>query len=619
MRPISKALYPKIEKYVGDENASRIGAFSAADSIRFKVSVPLKLGCSAPIFRIKSDGGNDIDTMMTFVSTDYLTDVYEVSFYPRVESGLFYYTFVFPNGNGAYFTEPYNNVDFELTDSDSCRFSMLIYEKDYITPSWLRKGVMYQIFTDRFYKGSGEVVYDDDAIINHDWDNGIPQYGERVGSYVKNNMFFGGNLWGVVEKLSYLKSLGVSVIYLNPIFSARSNHKYDTSDYMSVDKCFGGDAAFKKLTDAAKECGIRIILDGVFNHTGDDSVYFDRYGKYNGAYSNANSVYRDWYIKKQNSDEYECWWGIPILPKLDQRNENCRRYFTGENGVAEKYLSAGASGWRLDVADELCNEFLDELRVRVKSVDPSAAIIGEVWENAAEKLSYGERRRYLQGRQLDSVMNYPFRNAVISFVRDGDGEQLYNTLTSIYGSYPKQVCNCLMNIIGTHDTERILTALGGDPDIGYDNASLANKKMTLQQREKGKQLLRIAAVLQYTIYGIPSLYYGDEAGLEGYHDPFCRKPFPWGNEDTELLNHYRLLGELRNTHKAFDNGDFEIISHGTHHIAYKRSREGDEVIVAVNKGEDVVIDIQGKYTDILTGIEYKNNVNLKTDTVVILV
>ncbi len=619
---MEKSLYPKIEKFIKEENASQCGAFSSDAFVTFKLTVPRRLGVSNPIMRIQPDGRGDCDLLFEFISTDAINDVYELTFCPSTllgGDGLLFYTYVFPNGHGAYFTQPYNNVDFELTDSDCARFAMLIYSSDFKTPEWLGKGVMYQVFVDRFCCGEGSVSYRDDSILNPDWENGVPQYGERAGAHVENNMFFGGNLWGVAEKLPYLASLGVTVLYLNPIFEARSNHKYDIGDYLKIDDGFGGEAAFTSLLKEAKKLGIRVILDGVFNHTGDDSRYFDRFDRYgNGAHHNESSPYSSWYKWQGGPDQYECWWGIKIMPRLNQENPDCRHFFTGKNGVADRYIKAGVSGWRLDVADELCDEFLDELRETVKTSDPEAAIIGEVWENAAQKISYGQRRRYLCGAQLDSVMNYPLRNGIIGFARDGDAVRLYNVLTEIYGSYPRQVCDRLMNIIGTHDTERILTVLGGKPDIGYDNAELASMRMTDEEKKSAVARLKIASAIQYTVYGIPSLYYGDEAGVEGYHDPFCRLPFPWGRENAELTEHYRILGQLRQKHEAFNSGSFCVLSHGSGHIVYKREKGKDCVVIAANRGRRATIVLDGTYRDAFSGKHFEGSAELPTDSVLIL-
>jgi len=420
----------------------------------------------------------------------------------------------------------------------------------------------------------------------------------------------------------------VTYIYLCPIFEAYSNHKYDTANYERVDEMFGGDEAFDNLVAKAKEKGIGIILDGVFNHTGDDSVYFNRYKKYGdgGAYNDPNSPKRNWYNFRNYPNEYESWWGIEILPKLNHENEDCRHYFTGEGGIIQKYIDRGIAGWRLDVADELSDKFLDELRVSAKSASNSeAVIIGEVWENAADKVAYGKRRRYFRGSQLDSVMNYPVKNAIISFCQWGDEETLYNTLTEIYSSYPTCVSHKLMNIIGTHDTDRILTVLGRDEEDEFlDNRAKSTKKLSRDQLRHGVDMLKIAAALQFTVYGIPSVYYGDEIGMEGYGDPFCRMPFPWHKTNEshrkDLLDYYRKLGEIRKQESALDGGRFYVVSHENGAIVYVREKDDSRVITVANRGSDFIFEIPegSTYIDLISGERYNDEMTVKADTAMIL-
>ena len=611
-----------------------MGAFVCGTVVDIEVSISRRLGITTPVLRICRDGEGDTDIPMIFKGSDNVSDIYHLAMDTQKlcgdsGCGLFYYEIVFVRGAHTIYTDTYNNCDFVLSEKEGRKFRLLVYEKDYKTPESFGHGVMYQIFPDRFFRGEGEqtktLPVRDDAILNQDWENGIPQFAARVGDPLKNNMFFGGNLWGIAEKLDYLCELGVSVIYLCPVFEAYSNHKYDTGDYLKVDEMFGGEIALKNLIDKAKEKGISIILDGVFNHTGDDSLYFNRRRRYGegGAYNDKNSPYYDWYHFKSHPYEYESWWGIDILPRLNHSNESCRKFFTGEGGVIQKYIDMGIGGWRLDVADELCDEFLDELRERVKrSSEGQAVIIGEVWENAAEKSAYGQRRRYFQGRQLDSVMNYPLRSAIIDFCTYGDAEALYNTLTEIYSSYPRQVSDKLMNIIGTHDTERILTVLGRD--IGDEDRSmqeLSQARLSKNQLKRGVKLLKIAAALQYTVYGIPSLYYGDEVGLEGYRDPFCRMPFPWHELDiptrAEILDFYKKLGRIRGDEQALDGGDFCILDHDDSRICFAREKGNSRIIVIANRGEDYQLDIPSTetYLDLIDGTEYTDSILIQSNSV----
>lgn len=601
-----------LEKFIGTENASLRGAFSQSEELTFRVKFPRVMGVRDVALRIRRDGGDgwdipfDVKDLGIFELTLDLNGLGE---------GLYWYSIVFLRGMETLFTDSIDNVHFRLLTKEGANFRLLVYEKNFTTPEWFRGGTMYQIFPDRFAK-SEKSPRRPDAVYEEDWNAPISQYGAYPGADVKNNLFYGGDLYGIAEKLERLSELGVTVIYLNPIFKAYSNHKYDTGDYMTVDECLGGHEAFGELLAKAKALGIRVILDGVFNHTGEDSRYFDRYARYGGgAYGNKKSLYRDWYCFGSNEDEYLSWWGIRILPKLNHRNRPCRRYFTGETGVGAMYVREGIGGWRLDVADELSDDFLDEFRASVKAQDPEAVIIGEVWENAADKIAYGKRRRYFRGRQLDSVMNYPFRSACIDFVKNGNGNGLAHTLTEIYSSYPKCVCDSLMNIIGTHDTDRILTVLGDEGYHELSNAKLSCHVMKDEEREKAKKLLKMASVIQYTVYGVPSLYYGDEAGVEGGHDPFCRRTYPWGAEDAELLSHYKKLGALRRDLPVFAEGDFKVLESDEGYIIYERALGDMRLVVAANAADEDM-DIAYSGTDVMTGKTFEGTVPSQSSVVI---
>ncbi len=617
-KQIDETCEVKLQKFVSGVDVSALGAFNCGDKINIRMTVSRRLGAIGVVLRIAEDGRADRDIELKRNKIDEVTDLFSLSLDTKAlcgenGCGLFYYEFLILRGFDTLFTDTYNNKDFTLKQSRGARFRLLVNKEEFNTPDSFGRGVMYQIFTDRFYRGDSEqaknIPLRSDARLCEDWDCGVPEFPAYPGAPMKNNTFFGGNLWGVAEKLDYLSSLGVTYIYLCPIFKAYSNHKYDTADYTRIDEMFGGEEAFDNLVKKAKEKGIGIILDGVFNHTGDDSIYFNKYKKYgeSGAYNDPNSPYTEWYKFRSYPYDYESWWGIDILPKLNHQSAKCREYFTGEGGIIEKYIDRGIAGWRLDVADELSNEFLDELRARAKSAsDGEAVIIGEVWENAADKVAYGQRRRYFLGDQLDSVMNYPLKNAIVSFCLWGDGEMLYNTLTEIYASYPRCVSDKLMNLLGTHDTERIMTVLGREDDhAGEPMSALARVRLSERERRIGIDRLKIAAALQYTAYGIPSVYYGDEIGLEGYGDPFCRMPMPWndieGTYRQEILEYYRILGQMRRDEEAFSGGDFHILSHSESAIAYVREKNDSKVIVIANRGESFTLDLDGKYKNIETG------------------
>ena len=586
------------------------GAVAKGAKLSLCLSLSRAWGAAAVVCRIAPDGGEYKDIPLTFSKTQRGRDFYTLvldtaQMCGENESGLFYYELLLVRGWDTLFSHTPNNFDLTFERESGNRFRLLVYKNDFCTPSWFAGGVMYHIFLDRFCRGEGKVTPNYDAVIDPDWANGIPQYARKRGEELSNNVFFGGNLWGVIEKLDYLQSLGVTVLYLSPVFEAYSNHRYDTGDYEKIDAFLGGEEAFDTLIREAHARGMKIVLDGVFNHTGDDSRYFNRRGSYGegGAYRAENSPYSKWYYFRKFPEDYECWWGIKILPRLNHQNEECRRYFTGEDGIIARWNARGVDGWRLDVADELSNEFLDELRhVVKKNTQNEGLIIGEVWENAVDKTAYGTRRRYLSGDQLDSVMNYPFRNAVLAFLRDGDAETFYHILTEIYASYPRTVSNSLMNLLGTHDTERILTLLGeGGKGECLSNDTLAHLSLTEKERENALMLIKLASVLQFTVFGVPSIYYGDEAGIEGYGDPFCRKPFPWGREDADLLLHYHALGKLRREHPVLQEGYFRFLEHDATSFVFERVGSGECILVYANMGEERSFSVPRGSINVLTG------------------
>ena len=581
-----------LRRTVGGEDRTPFGAFARGDVITLCAEVPRTFGAEAVVLRFAPDGEETRDIPFSFVATDFLTDRYETVLDTAAlcdgTGGLFWYELLLVRGADTLFSDSTDNVHFTLSPHNGTRFRLLVYAPEFHPPAWLAGATMYHVFVDRFCRDANAPPVKPGAKLNPDWRHGIPEFAAKNGDPLENRTFFGGTLDGVTEQLDRLREYGVTVLYLSPIFDARSNHRYDTGDYETVDPAIGGDAAFDRLIAAAHARGMHVILDGVFNHTGDDSRYFNRYGTYPtvGAYQSPQSPYARWYSFRHFPDDYACWWGIPILPKLNQSDPDCRRYFTAPGGIIARWLTRGADGWRLDVADELPDAFLDELRQVAKQVSGGeAAVIGEVWENAADKIAYGHRRRYLRGGQLDSVMNYPFRNAVLELLSRRDVGTFVRTLTEIYASYPREVCDSLMNLLGTHDTARILTVLG-DPTggDGKSNAELSALRLSPDARKRAVALLRIASTLQYTVYGFPSVYYGDEAGLEGYHDPFCRRPYPWGDEDPVLTAHYRLLGRFRAAHPALRGGDFRFLYVTDTAFLYERAGGDDRVLVAVNVG-----------------------------------
>lgn len=441
-------------------------------------------------------------------------------------------------------------------------FQLTVFDPDFYTPSFIRGGIMYQIFPDRFAKSG--VVHEnvpEDRIIREDW-WGTPYYKPDNKGVVRNNDYFGGDLRGIIEKLPYIQSLGVTVIYLNPIFEAHENHRYNTANYEKIDPLLGTEEDFRELCKKAGEMGIDIILDGVFSHTGADSIYFNKFGRYGdntGAYRDKNSQYYPWYSFTAYPDRYESWWGITTLPNVNENNEQYTKYICGDGGILQKWIEAGARGWRLDVADELPDEFLDNLNKAVKKMGDDKIIYGEVWEDATNKESYGVRRRYLIGGQLDSVMNYPFKEAILRYVKYADGRAFRESIMTILDHYPKPAIDMLMNFLSTHDTERALTYFGGEEVGWHDKDWQSERYLDGAQYMYGVSLMKCAMVLQFFLPGVPSIYYGDEAGMEGYRDPFNRRCYPWGNENLDLIEFTKQLARIRKGTRAFEQGEMEFI------------------------------------------------------------
>lgn len=463
-------------------------------------------------------------------------------------------------------------------------WQLTVYDKDFHTPEWLRGGIIYQIFPDRFASsGTKKQNVPSDRVLRTDRD-GDPYWIPTVEGKVLNNDYFGGDLNGIEQKLGYLKSLGVTCIYLNPIFEAQSNHRYDTADYEKIDSMLGTEKDFKSLCESAKKLGIRIMLDGVFSHTGDDSRYFNRYSRYDslGAYQSKESPYYGWYKFNKWPDDYKSWWGIEILPEVNEDNSDFIEYITGKNGIARKWLKLGASGWRLDVADELPDEFLDEFRKAVKEEKADGLVLGEVWEDASNKSSYGRLRRYLLGKQLDSVMNYPFAGAVIDFIRDANAELFASRVMSIVENYPKEVLDVLMNHLSTHDTMRAITALAGENCAYRDRKWQSTHSLDEREYHYGMKLLMAASAMQFALPGVPTIYYGDEAGMQGYKDPFNRRCYPWGKENGELVEWYKKLGKIRNENRVFKDGRFEILSAVAGCVAFSRKNDDEAILVISN-------------------------------------
>jgi glycosidase len=460
-------------------------------------------------------------------------------------------------------------------------------------PDWFGRGVTYHIFPDRFRKGKAKTPALEEMpggrVLHDNWHD-CPVFRPDEKGEVRNRDFFGGNIAGVMEKLPYIHKLGVKTIYFSPVFEAASNHRYDTASYTRVDPLFGTDEEFAALCREAAALGMRVILDGVFNHTGYDSEYFNGKGFYKtaGAFQSKDSPYYKWYNFSSWPDEYESWWGIYTLPQVNESHPEYIDFIVkNKNSVVRRWLRAGASGWRLDVADELPGEFIEELTAAAREEKEDAVVIGEVWEDASNKIAYGVRRKYLLGRELDSVMNYPLRDNLIGFVLGGCAAHFKTAMETLREHYPRDIYHNLMNALGTHDTPRILTVLGATPEEWAQSKELrAETFLPPERRALAARRLKLAAAILYTFPGSPTVYYGDEAGLEGFEDPFNRRGYPWGREDMTLLKWFALLGIARNSSEALQSGDIRYLHAEDGLLIYERYDGNECVTVCVNRGEE---------------------------------
>ena len=509
------------------------------------------------------------------------------------EPGLLFYWFRYVNGDGEtvyYVAAPDTRNGEGMTYHEPPRvgpdedkypyaFQITVYRKDFVTPKAIKGAMIYQIFPDRFRRGS---LYDYDKMVEHDgrperifhrsWYEDVDIEGTPETGYLACD-FYGGSLDGISEKLDYIKSLGIDIIYLNPIFCARSSHRYDTADYLNVDPILGGNVAFANLVAKANSMGIKIIIDGVFSHTGADSKYFNKFGRYEGvgayeAFSeDKESTFRTWYnfYRDENgSVNYDSWWGFPDLPNVNEDDLAYRNFIFGEGGVVDKWTSEGAAGIRLDVSDELPDGFIRQMRDTLKEKTGGEGIlVGEVWEDASNKCSYGSYRDFIFGNTHDSVMGYPFRKLILEYLIGYYGAEILDSRLEGYRErYPAEAYYSIMNLVSSHDVPRILTALSQPADTD-DRHIQKDMKISSQDYDDCVKLARIAYALQIGSVGAVSLYYGDEVLMEGYKDPFNRRTYPWGKltvRQEENLMFTRRIARLRTDNGCLRTGYYKTLA-----------------------------------------------------------
>lgn len=574
------------------ECKSVFGAVKTEEFCSFTLRVPAEYAAEcSPVMEIYRPGFKKQFITMCQSKADKDT-VYFTATFTTIYTGLYLYSFFLQiDGKTKFITRS----DYHIGTFDEGEpFQLTVYSPDFETPDFIKGGIMYQIFPDRFCRSGAEHKnIPDDRMIRNDW-GGTPIHTPHPETGLWNYDYFGGDLKGIESKLGYLKDLGITCIYLNPVFESHENHRYSVADYMKIDPMLGTNDDFRELCSKAEEFGISIIIDGVFSHTGANSIYFNKYNYYDsiGAYNSRESEYYEWYTFTSYPDTYEAWWGIDTLPNTNENNYSFTQFICDDNGVLNYWLSMGAAGVRLDVADELPDTFLYNVRKSVKNTDKEKLIIGEVWNDASNTESYGIRRRYLLGGQLDSVMNYPFREYILSYIKDGD-KDFRKKITAIMENYPKPSIDVLMNIISTHDVERAISVLAGESSEEKDKDWMSVQKLTDKEYNKGKKMLKLAMVLMFFLPGVPCIYYGDEAGMQGYKDPFNRGCYPWGSEDKELIEFVKQLSKLRKNYDIFKEGHFRFIMSDEDVTGFARISENNKkaVLIFVNRsGETQYIE-----------------------------
>lgn len=564
---------------------SPFGCLRQNELCTLRIKIPISCETEKVYLCIRSESGIELTVPFAFESAEGDYEVYSTQFSLFACDIYFYYFNVITQNESFDLFKQGDDTNIACGDL----WQITCFDKNYDTPVDFKGRVIYQIFPDRFAK-FGEADTKEKLLPYelHEDLNETPVYLPDRNGQILNNDFFGGNLMGIVQKLPYIKDMGVGIIYLNPIFMAYSNHRYDTADYKKIDPLLGTEEDFKFLCQEAHKLDIKIILDGVFSHTGSNSIYFDANNIFgNGAVSNPDSPYREWYQFQEYPHRYTSWWGIDTLPCVRELNQSYMDYIIySDDSVICHWIKLGADGFRLDVADELPDRFIAAFHKKLKEVKPDAILMGEVWEDASNKISYGKRRKYFSNMELDSVMNYPFKNAILEFVTGKiKGKDFADRITTIAENYPRPVLDCVMNLLSSHDTPRIITALSGKGE-GMSKTDKAKFKLQGEELNRAVSLTKVSALLQFTLPGNPSIYYGDEIGMEGFEDPLNRCFFGWEEQNISLREFYKKLSFLKNQNEAIKCGDIVFREVGDKFIKFARKSQNNVVYIDVSIGQE---------------------------------
>lgn len=484
----------------------------------------------------------------------------------------------------------------EMTNDDIYRDEMFKMAVNFSVPDWVKGKIMYHIFLDRFYRGNTNQLEDmPRRHIHKSWDEEMQIGPDEEGIW--NNDFYGGDLKGITKKLDYIKSLGVSIIYISPPVYSQSNHRYDTSMYNQIDPYAGYNEDLKELCDEAHKRGMKIILDAVFNHTGSDSIYFNKFDTFDeiGAYQSDNSKYSPFFRKKYNEQtgkwEFDYWWGMDNLPVCNGESKEWLEYITGENGIIDQWFALGIDGLRFDVADELTDYFIEQIKLAVERNKKDGFILGEVWKNYMRM-----NREYISGgKGMHATMNYPWIDPLIRYFKYADTESLRWAINDALNEYPEESIYAQMNFTSTHDISRPLTIYGTykefseygewvwDPLRKDDRQYCQNFKLTEEQYQHAKKIYKAHVTTLAFLPGILSIFYGDEAGVEGLGNLSNRKPFPWGEEDKDLIEFFTSIGKVRLNNQFLETAKLNVLKLNKDYIMFERINDHEKALIAVNR------------------------------------
>ena len=508
---------------------------------------------------------------------------------------LYHYYFSF-QANEKYINFKQNDRD---NTSQISKDNMWKMSVNFEVPRWAQGKMMYHIFVDRFYRGNKNKMKPMKNRKPHaSWNEPMEIGPDKDGDW--NVDFYGGDIRGIIEKLDYIQSMGISIIYLSPIVWSQSTHRYDASDYEKVDPYAGTNEDLKELCDKAHKRGIKVILDAVFNHTGNDSKYFNEFGNFPelGAYQSSKSKYFPFYRKYYSNNQvyFDYWWGFKNLPVCDGDSKEWQNFIYGEGGVIDHWFDLGIDGLRLDVADELSDEFIEGIHRAAKRKKKDSYILGEVWDNVMRDNNTRHNRSFLEGgKGMHSVMNYLLIDALIRYYKYEDVGKLKEILRQLKVEYPDEALFAAMNPTSTHDISRLINILGSKSfiyngqygwTVNEDRNWQKNFHLTPEEYQEGKNAMKSYLYGLTFLPGNISIFYGDEVGIQGMGDQACRAPYPWGREDKEILEYIKWIGRTRKKERFLEQALFEPIEINDRYYQFRRATEKEDALITINRSHE---------------------------------